>query len=299
MECIYNKDMNTGKKNIRSGQVVLITLLVLSIATTVALSFIARSNIDVNMTNQMEESAKAFSAAEAGIEDTLKNNGSASNGVKVLSDTGTAYQTTVTDIGAATGVFSFPQKTSDGGVETLWLVNHATDGTDTLTETPTYTQTTMDVCWTHETVTPAVSINLFYKRSGVYYVARGMFDPDATRRTSNNFGSITDASAGCGKTNVYKRTITFATDFGVNPATDTMLFMRLRPIYGQTNFSVDTAGATLPLQGKVIESTGSTLTDETKTKQMGVTRKIQVYQFYRAPSIMFDAVLYSQGDLVK
>ena len=287
---MYTRYMKTLKNRYHTmhGQVVLITLLVLSIATTVALSFIVRSNIDVNMTNQTEESAKAFSAAEAGVEDTLKS-GMPTTQAQVLSDAGTKYETTVTNIGASTGVFAFPQKTPLGNVETLWLVAHADDGT--LTETPTYTKGTMDICWSHETTTPAMEMTLFYKRSGSYYVAKSMIDLDNATVISYNFINVTDASVGCGLTNVYRRTVTFSTDFGVNPVSDTLLFMRIRPVYGATTITIDTGGMTLPLQGKIIASTGST--------NSGVTRKIQVYQFYRSPSIMFDSVLYSQGDLIK
>lgn len=56
------------------GQVLLITVLVLSIAVTIALSLIGRSVTDVSMSRNLEESARAFSAAEAGIEETLLTN---------------------------------------------------------------------------------------------------------------------------------------------------------------------------------------------------------------------------------
>ena len=65
--------MRTSESRADSGQVLLITLLVLSVAVTIALSLIGRGTMDANMSANLEESARAFNAAEAGIEDALKS----------------------------------------------------------------------------------------------------------------------------------------------------------------------------------------------------------------------------------
>ena len=72
------------KKHDQPGQVLLLTLLVLSVATTVVLSLIGRATTDVAISNQIAESQRAFSAAEAGIEEMLKT-GSVAPGVHPLS----------------------------------------------------------------------------------------------------------------------------------------------------------------------------------------------------------------------
>lgn len=269
----------------QSGQVLLISLLVLSIATTVALSLIGRSTTDVAISNQTNESSRAFSAAEAGIEESLKT-GMGTNVPQVLTS-GSTYTVAKANIGEAIGAFIFPKKISPGTSETLWLVDHNADGT--LDETPTYTATGIDVCWSQETTTPAIFVSVFYKTAGgEYRVAKGAYDPDATRALTNKFSGVTSLSGGCGTGTgtTYKQTVTFG-DFSINPASDTLLMLRLQPVYSDTAFAVNAGASTLPLQGAKLESTG--------VSGAGVTRKIVVYQQFRAPQSIFDSVIYSQG----
>ncbi len=68
----------------QNGQIVLILLLVMSVALAIGLSVVQRSFVDVSTSIKIEQSTRAFSAAEAGIEkglsileSTLKNNASA------------------------------------------------------------------------------------------------------------------------------------------------------------------------------------------------------------------------------
>ena len=267
----------------QSGQVLLITLLVLSIATTIVLSLIGRTTTDVAISNQIAESSRAFSAAEAGIEEALKTG--VGSGAQVLSP-GVSYSVQTFGIGGVAGVYQFLNRTPVGSAETVWLVNHGTDGT--LVETPTFTSSFLDVCWTSETTTPAVLVSIFYKTSGgSYRVARGAYDPNATRAAANKFSGVTGTS-GCGSgTTTYRQTISFASFTPViNPASDTLLALRLQPVYSDTAFAVS-ASTALPLQGSKIESVG--------TSGTGVTRKIIVFQSYHAPSSLFDSVIYSEG----
>lgn len=273
-------------KTHESGQVVLITLLILSIATTIALSLIGRTTTDIRITSDIEESARAFSAAEAGIEEVLKS-GTSMESAQTLSP-GLTYQATIANIGGATGVYAFSRKTTKNTTETLWLVNHNDDGT--LNETPTYTASTLDLCWSSETTTPALVVSIFYKEStdGTYKVARGAYDPQG--RSDNKFETGFGAGTNCGQDGYYKKTIDFAA-LGISPAADALLIMRVRPVYSDTNLAIDSGVNVIPLQGKTVESSGSTTT--------GVTRKITVFQQYRTPASIFDAgIVTQQGSFV-
>jgi len=262
----------------QEGQVLLISLLALSIATTVALSLISRSTTDVTISNQISESSRAFSAAEAGIEEALKT-GVGTSGAQVL-NAGVTYTVSKADIGGASGAYIFPKKISTGTTETLWLVNHNADGT--LIETPTYTDATIDACWSSETTTPAMIVSVIYKTAGgAYRIARGAYDPNGSRRNTNNFSAPTVSTGGCGDgSTTYKQTITFTPDMA------TLLMLRLQPLYADTNIAITASGA-LPIQGSKLDSTG--------TSEGGLTRKIVVYQQYRSPPSVFDSVIYSQG----
>ena len=54
-----------------SGQALILVLLSLSVVLTLVLYVVSRSVTDVAVSSQQEESVRAFSAAEAGIEKTL------------------------------------------------------------------------------------------------------------------------------------------------------------------------------------------------------------------------------------
>lgn len=56
-----------------SGQVTLLVLLVMVVLLTVGLAVVSRSVTDIRISKETEESARAFSAAEAGIEEALKH----------------------------------------------------------------------------------------------------------------------------------------------------------------------------------------------------------------------------------
>ena len=275
----------------QSGQVVLITLLVLTIATTVALSLISRTTTDTTITAQVEESSRAFSAAEAGIEEALKS-GVGTNGTQVLTP-GVSYAVSVASIGNAIGMYEFPKKTLKGITETLWLVAHDASGVPVIV--PTYTAPSIGLCWSTDTVVPAMVVTVLYKESSdnSYRVVKAAFDPDTLRSPPNQFDQAYTPGGCGGNTNTtYKETITFsALNATINPATDTIIALRIRPVYNDTKIVIDSGAALLPLQGNRIVSTGSTAT--------GTNRKIVVYQQYRSPSTAFDAALYSQGTISK
>ena len=277
------------------GQIVLITLLVLAIATTVALSLISRTTNDASITRDVEESSRAFSAAEAGIEEALQS-ASGTNGAVTLA-AGVTYSVNVSTMSGALGLYELPKKTLQGNTETIWLVNHD-QSTGSIIETPTYTAPSISVCWSKKSSTevPALIATLLYKKSGVYKTVKTVYDPDSVSRSpSNNFsGSFT--AGGCGGTTGtdYKATITFSSlnlSEPIVPTTDTLIALRLRPAYYDTKLFVDAGAEVLPAQGYVIESTGTTVG--------GTNRKIIVYQQYRSPSTIFDAALYSEGALRK
>lgn len=59
-------------KKSQSGQIALVVLLVMVVLLTVGLAVVSRSVTDIRISQETEESARAFSAAEAGIEEALK-----------------------------------------------------------------------------------------------------------------------------------------------------------------------------------------------------------------------------------
>lgn len=267
----------------QSGQIVLITILVLAVGTTLALSLIGRTTIDTAITSQTEESSRAFGAAEAGIEEALRS-GQGTAGAQILTP-GVTYSTTVFSVGGGTGDYKFPKKTPISATDAFWFVNHNPDGS--ISEVVTYTGDNIDVCWSGGSPIPAVEIALLYKadEDGSYRVSRDAFDPDTSRADINNFTKISATPGGCGNDNYYKKTISFAS-YGIRPNRDVLIALRFRPIYAPAQFAFS-SGSGLPFQGSRIESVGAT--------QTGVTRKVIVDNTFTSAPTLFDAAVYSQS----
>ena len=273
----------------KNGQVALIALLVLAVATTVGLAFIARGTTNVATTRNTEESARAFSAAEAGIEEALRPGGFVGNSSEKN------YTTTLATVTPGVDApYVFPNKIAKGDTETVWLAPHDENG-KLIDSAPYYKKPNIDVCWSSATPAPALVVTLLYKGAdGQYRSAKNVYDPDTSRATTNKFTALTtsEKSGGCGDgTTTYKKSVLF-TDLaaGINPAVSTLLMLRLRPVYADTQIAVIPADI-LPDQYTRIESIGRTAS--------GVTRKISVTKKYIAPASIFDAAVYSQGSFAQ
>ncbi|OGG35163.1 hypothetical protein A2363_03755 [Candidatus Gottesmanbacteria bacterium RIFOXYB1_FULL_47_11] len=277
------------------GQTALIALLVLTIATTVGLSLVARSTTDISMTRTLEESARAFSAAEAGVEVALKTGAAITTASD--SELGTTYTAMVSAIrGTETSPLVFPSKTPAGDTTTVWLADH--DANDAIDDAfpPKYPSlSSVSVCWSKESdlEIPAIVVTILYKEStdvsgNPYRVAKAAYDPDGAR--ANNFSDPGAFSGGCGdgKT-TYRQEITFASFTpAIDPAADVLIALRIRPVYYPAQLAVQPVGQQLPVQWNQITSVGQTAS--------GVNRKIVVNQAYKSPSSVFDAAIYSQQD---
>jgi len=276
--------IDMGAKKYESGQILLITLLVLTVVITIGVALIGRTRTDVTSSAEIEESARAFSAAEAGIEQALIS-GAGTQGEVTLSNNNASYTTNVSTIGSAQGAYAFSELTNVGDTETLWLVGHTPEGL--LNESVKYTGASVDICWKGVSGgIPALAATVVYKTSGgLYRTAQRAFDPTGTRQ--NNFAAGGAVGNGCGQTGVYRQTILFSSFSPViNPASDTLLMLRLRPFYANAFLFADAGASTLPAQGRLISSEGSTET--------GITRRVVVSQQFRSPSGIFDAAVISQ-----
>lgn len=263
-----------------SGQVLLITLLVLTVGMTISLALISRTRTDISINNEIEDSARAFAAAEAGIERALQTGQSSSS--QPLSGNLASYSTNISAIAGTAASYAIPQLTTQGNTESVWLVNHNEDGS--LDETRVYTSNTIDVCW-RGTQPPALSIGILYKNAAnTYLLQKVAYDPNSR----GNFANAGILGAGCGQSNVYRQTINF-NSLGINPSApnDTLLALRIRPIYADANiFVAPPANVTLPSQGNIITSTGVT--------GSGVSRKIVVSRQFRSAPSIFDAAVVSE-----
>lgn len=260
----------------------LMLVLITIVGLTIGLSLISRTVTDIRISSQIEQSSRAFSAAEAGIENALRGAVVGQPGSVTLPDATGSYS--VAEIGNSTSVLEYPV-TSPVNTQTLWLIDHNVDGTLNESATSYSPSSDIDICWgTDPNITPAIILNLYYKSGTTYKVARGAYDQNAASR-GNYFDSVDSVGNYCSGNYRFKKTITSTTTFGLAP-TDKLLMLRIQPVYENTTIAVKPYAA-LPLQGKVITSVGQTTT--------GVARKIKVTQGYNVLPSLLDFAFFGEN----
>lgn len=282
-----------------SGQALLIILLVMAVVLTIGLSVVARSITDVTISRKGEEAARAFSAAEAGIEQILIAAGNIPSGTV----TGGSFTASKVDLSATNGKeFVVPSPVNAGEVAPVWFVGHdATTSQLTCSGGNCFTGSTIKVCWGEQGTpgnggtTPAIEVSVLYTTGGgEARMARGAYDPKADR--GNGFSTSVDL--GCtvaGRTFAFAKEITLST-LGVSSRSNASNLnpgpqaVRLRLLYNTDK--AHTVGlaivgdGTLPTQGTRFVSVGSANDSDAK-------RKIEVYQLFSDLPPIFDFAVFS------
>jgi len=280
-----------------SGQVVLILVLITVVGLVIGLSLVARSITDVRISSQIEQSSRAFSAAEAGVESALKGatvGGPASSGTVTLPGASAEYK--VTGLAGSGDTYLLPATTVNNS-RTVWLIPHNDDGSINEGGTSYPANASLDICWgLQSSGVPAVIVSLIYKE-GNYKLAKGAYDSIPIGRqvdgksVNDNF-DVPDSGSFCDNNFPYKKTIKATEDFKVG-ASAILLALRIQPLYSSTVLAVKPqAGQSLPLQGKKITSVG-------QTTNKGVARKVQVIEEYKSLPAIFDFTLFSENGIKK
>ncbi len=267
----------------RSGQALIVVLLLLTVLIVVGLSVASRSVTEVSLTTTEEESSRALSAAEAGVEAVINKSASA-----VKTDVGptpgdqnytVGTQTATTN----TDTVTFPDLLKSGDSVTLNLTGYNPPGI-------------FKICWGDSSITagpfPALEVILYY-----YDNAPGVNKFSQTRNiweaTDSQFSASNVASpaVGCPTDRGYK----YSTDvsllsFGAVSG-DTLYFMRLKLLFNSDQSHYIT----------VVSTTGDFLTQGTVTPVTGqagqTTRKVQVFERTPQPLSIFDFALLAGGSI--
>ncbi|HSW96773.1 MAG TPA: hypothetical protein VLF89_03030 [Candidatus Saccharimonadales bacterium] len=254
-----------------TGQVLLITILAMVVALTVGLSVVSRSVVQIKTAKDEADSQKAFSAAEAGIEQVLKsgstitsqslgNNASVNNvsintvqNTKILLNNGGQV---VQDEGADVWLSTYPtyQNPWTGRVRLYWG--------------------TASAC--SEAAIEAIVIS----SQGSYTMTHYSYDPCGSRISSAGGNNFSNALNTGGTINGVTLNYSFPID-----VTNAVL-IRVIPLYNSTIVGVagftnatETATQYLPSQGQIITATG--VSNNTQ-------RSISYFQGYaQVPSELF------------
>lgn len=299
-----------------NGQALLLVLLAMAVLATVALSVSSRSITEIGVTTREEESLRAFSAAEAGVEQGLVTGSPAeiaadtvpsiTKNLEAPSESGTSTVSTFTAevdrYPENLTQFAYPFKLLSGQAGTVSLVTRGENGEvlPCSASSPCFSGNSLTLCWGDPSVTtetPAAVVSIIYRNaSGAYAKATVGYDPNSPRRQvgvsgapANNFtppnsGNCTIA----GQSYSYRTGI----DFGSLGISGTPVLMRVSMLYNETAphvFGVSTA-SNLPIQGRKVSSEG---------RSGEVTRKIDAFLLNPEMPYIFDTALYSSADITK
>jgi len=296
---------NTYKTS-SNGQALVLVLLSLAVVLTLVLFVLARSVTDVAVSSRSEDAVRAFSAAEAGIEQALIVGAGTSNQIGNAS-----FTSSVTEFASGQTKFVYPLTLSSGDTSTVWFVEHDSSGNPICNAgNPCFTGRNLKVCWGREgtsassATTPAVELSVFYESTpgnpATARIARSAFDPFSARPTPNNFSAPDLGTCNIdGEIFAFQKTIDLSTlgiPAGVYNVENGLQMARLRMFYNtdasqKVGFDVNIAGNTiLPSQGLQVESSGTAGES---------SRRLSVFQSWpEAPSV-FDYAVYSSVGISK
>jgi hypothetical protein len=289
-------------KNI-SGQALLLVLLSMSVVLTIVLSILARSTVDIGISSRSEESVRAFSAAEAGIEQALV---AGSTGLTPIGDA--TFNATVSSFSSGVTQFVLPSSLYSGESAIVWFVSHDTNGNLSCSGpgNPCFRGSQIQVCWGKEgtsasaDLTPAVEVSIIYLSDRVNYttarIARETVDPNDTRRSLNSFSDYDGVDCQVGGQNfAFKKTIVFSglsIPSAVYSNTNGLQLARISLLYntdiGHPVSVIVPSSSLLPAQGIVIDSSGVSGAS---------TRKVEVIRGFKELPGIFEPVVFAGGGI--
>lgn len=244
----------------KSGQILLITVMLLATVMTIVLSVSFKSVTDTQVTKLEEESQKALAAAESAIEVALRENSSVTIGSGSLTSiTGFEGTATVESLSSTTFTTANIPKNSS---YTFYLGNYDVTAK---TITSPYNQN-VKLCFQSGSTNPAIEVTLVKSNGVTKYVG----DPS---------GRMTNAATGnCGGNATFPNSIDILGDANSR-------FMIVRVLYASTKlfFSSNTD---LPVQGRTVSS------QATSSTSTGVSKKVVLFQSHpQIPGEFFTTAL--------
>ncbi len=264
-------DLN-NKKN-QAGQAVLIVLLSLSVVLVVVMFILSRSITDISLSSKEEDSMRAFSAAEAGIERVLVTG--SDTGSMTIGDA--TFSADVSEFAQGVNKVVYPISLKSGEIATFWFTRPS--------DPTVFSGNQMKICWADDNATdnPALEVTVYYKVGAEYRVYRKMLDPVAAR-TQNNVvpGNNCDIN---GELFEYNNTVDLTGLTSLQFATAKLLYNTATG--HKVGIDVSATASLLPSQGAKILSDG----------QFGnANRRVEVYQLHPvAPPIFANAIFSAFG----
>ncbi len=279
------------------GQIVIVLLLTMLVALAVGLTITQRSITDISTSTQTEQSTRALSAAEAGLEKAISQ-GSGFSDLNLGNQSSVKVEV-LNDLPGSKQTLEYPSVEKET-IAQFWLAQHS--------DTPPslyYNQSQTYIYFGNSpasAVKPAVEITYVYQDASGYKLLKKFVDSDTTRPSNNGFESCTDSSppaipttSSTNSSFTCKFTLTGMTALGMP------VLIRVRPLYSDSqkiavqpydpgaSCTAPFYACSLPPQASAYTSTG-TAGQSQKTLKVLKTKTIPFF---------FDYAIFSIGDINK
>lgn len=268
--------MNNRNQNQR-GQVLLLVVLVVTVALTVGLSAVTQSITNLRITEEEESSQRAFTAAEAGIEQALKTGEGVTGEGVTVGDNAKIKQVTISDVSGDKIIMNSGNPIQKNDSVDLWLSKYPGYSDPFTGNLSVYWGGPGEaVCTPENNSQAALEIVLLTGPTDNPAATHFVYDPCPPRQSTNFFAQ---PSATGGNLSLAGKSFAYRADIlGITNG----LLARIIPLYAATPLGVQTS-TTLPSQGRYIESVG----------ESGQTQhKISVFRGYpKLPNELFPNIL--------
>lgn len=296
--------------SVQRGQVVVILLLLMLVALSIGLAVTQKSVTDVTTSTQSEQSSRAFSAAEAGIEKALT--GTLNSGQEVpLGNSAKARVDTSAElpIAGSNSAIEYPPIGRETAAQ-IWF-------TDPDNANVFYTGNQVDLYFGNENTTdkPAVEVKIIMFANNNYYSQSYYYDSDLIRAGSNGFTRVSPCGTVALQTGILGNNHNFYCKWTIptipgditrripnpagagncDPPNCKLILARIRLLYSKENHKIAMAptpgsNAQLPPQVKIYNATGISGQSE---------KQIQAFRVEDVIPPWFDFAVFSVNEIRK
>jgi hypothetical protein len=265
----------------QSGQILLVVVLTMVIALTVGLSIASRIVTELKLSKQNEESQRAFQAAEAGIQQTLKQQSALSTPVDLKNNS--SFTTTFTIDNGSAIVLNNGQDVDQAAGADVWLSNYPDYSSPmgsgaTVNATVYWGSPSQSSCLSGsgDLAVPALEVVLLQGSVSSPSIQKYIFEGSGCSR-------IAGATTGTPGTFTVKGT-QFSNSATLSFANG--LIMKVIPVFNSSLVSFQSGNFIFPAQGSIVTSTGNS---------GDTVRKVVYYKSYpQMPLEVFPYSLLSQ-----
>lgn len=294
----------------QKGQIILILILVMTVALAIGVSAVQRSLTDISTASKVEQSSRAFSAAEAGIESMLSGGTAttidfAATGAKVNVAEGALEPCLPGSSGCSQrsgdkqAALEYPALAEEE-VAQVWLANFNSSANP---PEEYYKYHEMDVYWGTKNAfdKTALELTLVYYQNGQYQPRKWYLDNSSAGRSSaNNFTQVNCTTSLPSPFEKYqcKYTIGGGDDEERLPsASATLILLRARLLYNNSLSQLFAVQATnpcnqcrIPPQARKYTAVGTAGTTQ---------RKVEVFRQEKVVPFYFDYAIFSAEGINK